>query len=194
MDNDLKLLSNGNFEPMYFVTYKRKYYGLLIDIFRTRERLYILYSFLCFLFFSLGFVSVDFLPYFSLLDKLSHLFNISLASALFYELFFISFLIFLFSFTIYSFFINFLVIAFFCFDLGFHCISFFNNSFINPIFMLSLFSFIFVLYLGESLYFSRSINIGGLNFSRISEILSFSLFFILYCTFTIFLFYIFYIN
>lgn len=186
--NSIDLLSNFNIDSKNYLYYKKNQFGFLFNLFRSRERFYILYSFSYLIFLSFGLILFDFLLEFSLADKLSELFGFTFYVSLFLESLFLSIIIFLFSFTIYSSFINSISLIIFSTELGIHFISFLNDSLIISVLYFSLFSFAFIVFLGESLFFSRAVTKSGFSISRLSEIFSFSLFFVFYLIFIIVLF------
>ena len=145
---DLSIFLPVNSDSENFKIYRKVHMGIFYDIFRTREKFYIFFLFVFYLFYSLGILLYDYLPIFSISDKLSSLFNISVNISFYIEVFFLSFLIYLFGFTVYSKLVNFMIIGVLSFNFGhlyFTYISFYLFLAISLIFFtIILFSSVYM--------------------------------------------------
>lgn len=174
---DLSIFLPVNSDSENFRIYRKVHMDIFYDIFRTREKFYIFFLFVFYLFYSLGILLCDYLPIFSISDKLSSLFNISVNVSFYIEVVFLSFLIYLFGFTVYSKLVNFMIIGVLSFNFGhfyFTYISFYLFLAISLIF------FTIILFSSESTFISGYVFNFGFKCFRFIDIMNYSLLYFIF--------------
>ena len=149
ISHDIFLIENGDLTNTSRVVFKKQLYGFSFSHYRIKYKFYTIYSFIVILFYSFGNIFGNHFDF--LVDNLDiHFFN------LFLFILFTTLVPFVFGFTIFSKFFNFVFISFYGFSLG--CLSWellLDIKRFDRFFYLGIFLFFLVLFVSECDYFAK---------------------------------------